>query len=202
MRLFVFFSQIVLISALLLWPINLLVTNGFGFLPVAIPTTIFNPDYQAKQLILRNTYLYPNVFLARVFQNKLNIPVSKFENNLFSLLDPNYYFFSSHPREMYHNQNLVKFPFVLLIFLLYGLVSIAKLKNYPWLIGSFLIIVFILSLLFSFDKYDLILWPIFCLIIFHGYQELSRRSLLMVNVTVLLLFIVTFIEYLRLFIKA
>ena len=168
-------SCLVLIFALLLWPVNLFLKGGLGILATSVPESIFAEDYQGRQLILRNTYLYPTVFLARVFQNKLNIPLSKFEGNFFSLLDPNYYFFSSHPREMYHNSNLVKFPFILIIFFFYGLFSITGLKHFRLLGLLFLVSVSLLSLLVDFGRYDLILWPMFSVVIIHGYREFSQR---------------------------
>lgn len=194
-------SKIVIVFALLLWPINFLLSDGFRNFTKSFPQTVFTYDYQARQLILRNTYLYPNVFMARIFQNKLNIPVIKFENNLFSLLDPNYYFFSSHPRKMYNNQNLAKFPFVLIIFLLYGLLKITGLKNYKKIGTFFFLSVATLSLLISLDIFDLILWPVFCVVIFHGYRLFNKKYPPVANSTIVIIFIVTVIEYLRLIAK-
>ncbi len=201
MKFTISFSRLLIVLSLFLWPIGLILTNRDWRPSFSLPKTVFAEDYQARQLILRNTYLYPNVFLARVFQNKLNIPVGKFENNFLALIDPNYYFFSSHPRELYRNQNLVKLPFILLLFLVYGLMNIAKLSNYKRFGGLFLLLAVLLSLLENFDKYDLVLWPILFLVIFHGYQLFRRRYLMATNIILLFLSLITIWEYVRLFTK-
>lgn len=191
------FAQLILIIALILWPFNFLVVNRSNPALWTVPETIFAPDYQAKQLILRNTYLYPNIFLARLFQNKWHIPADKFKNNLFSLLDPGYYFFSSHPREMYHNQNLVKLPFLALIFFAIGLLNLTSLKKFRLLSALFIIFLIILSLLVDFDRYNLLLWPFFCFFIFHGYRTLKQQNLLLTHLLIFSLAIITFFEYFR-----
>ncbi len=55
------------VLSVLLWPVNYFSVNRKISL---VPQMISEPDYQGRQLILRNTYLYPNVPLARFFQNK------------------------------------------------------------------------------------------------------------------------------------
>lgn len=194
------FSDIIIVSALLLWPISSFLNGNLRDAANSFPKTIFAEDYQARQLILRNTYLYPNILTARVFQNKLNVPIHKFENNLFSLLDPNYYFFGSHPRERVGTQNSLKIPFVAIGFLLYGLFTITKLKNYRKVIGLFLILTVSISILEKIENFDLLLWPVFFLIVFHGYRRFNERRRVVSGALIALLSVVTFIEYLHLLI--
>lgn len=162
------------------------------------PHSIFIFDYESKQAILRNINLYPNPIYARVFQNKLNIPIAKFENNFLSLIDPNNYFFGSHPHELVDNQNLIKIPFVALIFLMYGLYFL-KINDF-WLRTTILSLFFVLTLSFMdhFDKFDLVLWPVFTIIIFRGYIALQKKSKLISFLLICSLFAVTLIEYLTL----
>src|SRR3972149_9031981 len=91
--------------------------------------TIFFSDYEAQQKVLRNITLYPNIFSARLFQNKALIIIDKFNQNFFALTDPNSYFFSNHPREgVVSSQNLIKFPFLGLVFFFFGLFFLKKFK--------------------------------------------------------------------------
>ena len=112
-----FLQGIFVTLTIALWPLLFLLTLSSGLPPIK---TIFSFDYQASQLILRKIYLYPNIPLARLFQNKAQIPTTKYESNLVALIDPNNYFFGFHPREVAGGLNLVKFPFVSLPFFILG----------------------------------------------------------------------------------
>ncbi len=194
-------GNFVLVIALLMWPFSQVISHGFRPLPSSVQDTIFAPDYQAKQSILRNTYLYPTVFMARLFQNKWLIPLNKFKSNFFTLLDPNYYFFASHPRELDGNQNLVRLPFVLLFFLLVGIFNFSTLRRSRLYGCLFLIFILSLSLLNHFSSYDLLLWPFFCLFIFHGFRSLSRQNSRLNQFLVFSLLLVTFMEYFRSYLR-
>ena len=194
-------GNFVLVMALLMWPLNQVTSHEFRPLPSSIQDTIFAPDYQAKQLILRNTYLYPTVFMARLFQNKWLIPLNKFKSNFFTLLDPNYYFFASHPRELDGNQNSIRLPFVLLFFLLVGVFNFSTLSRSRLYGGLFLIFILSLSFLNHFSRYDLLLWPFFCLFTFHGFHSLSRQNSRLNQLLVFSLLLVTFMEYFRMYLR-
>ncbi len=138
--------------------------------------TIFKPDYEAQQSVIRQTLLYPNTFTARLFHNKARIYIDKFNNNIFALTDPNNYFFKFHPNEIIiDNQNLKKFPSFALFVVIYGLFTLqrAKHKNLilSWLFGAILS----LSVLTSFDRNDFILWPPLCLIFVHGANQIKNK---------------------------
>ncbi len=138
--------------------------------------TIFISNNDAKQEIIQKANLYNSIFLARIFQNKARIPLNKLTNNFFALTDPNNYFFGFAPRQItVDNQNLKKFPFLSLPFLLIGLFYLTKLRDWK-LITAFLVVALInLSLLTNFDRNDFILWPFLSLIIIHGLNIFDTK---------------------------
>ncbi len=163
--------RILTILTLSLWPLLFILTLGRGVPP---PKTIFSFDYQARQLILRKTYLYPNVPLARLFQNKLQVPITKFESNLSALLDPNNYFFGFHPREVVGGLNLVKFPFVSLPFFIFGFLALPRRKNYRLLIFTTLGLIILLSLLENFSGFDFLLYLPLVIVFLWGVKNIPR----------------------------
>lgn len=137
--------------------------------------TIFNFDYQAQQKILRDTKLYKNIFLARLFHNKARIVIDKLNDNFFAMTDPNNYFFGFAPRQLVGNQNLVKFPFLALPFVLYGIWKGDK--NKKFILISFAVSIFFLSLFSNFDKFDLILWFPISLSFVNGVKRTNSKVL-------------------------
>ena len=163
--------------------------------------TIFTKDYEAEQKILQEQKLYPSIFLARLFQNKPKIFVDKFTNNFFAITDPNNYFFGFAPRQItVNNQNLKKFPFLALPFLLIGIFYFKKIKNYKLLLAVLIAIILNLSILTNFDRQDFILWiPLFLIIanginIFNEHFKYSKYYYL-------IFIIFSSIEILRILIK-
>lgn len=139
--------------------------------------TIFTPDYEARQSVIRNTRLYETVFMARLFHNKARIPINKFNDNFFALSDPNNYFFGFHPRQIVvDNQNLDKFPFAALPFVLFGIYHLKKSKDKRFIINIFIVCIFSLSLLKIFDRNDFILWLPISLTFIHGVKQFSKKS--------------------------
>ena len=138
--------------------------------------TIFTPDYEARQAVVRNTQLYETVFMARLFHNKVRIPINNFNDRLFALSDPNNYFFGFHPREIViDNQNLDKFPFAALPFVLTGIYYLNESKNKKFIINIFVVSILSLSFLKIFDRNDFILWLPISLIFIHGVKQFSKR---------------------------
>lgn len=162
--------------------------------------TIFTKDYEAGQLVIQKQHLYNSVILARIFQNKPRIILDKFTNNFFAIADPNNYFFGFAPRQItVDNQNLKKFPFLSLPFLIIGLLNLKKLKGYKLLLSFLVSSVFCLSLLKNFDRHDFILWIPLSLIIIHGLKIFSNSNFKFKKVYVLLFIICGSIETIRLF---
>jgi hypothetical protein len=146
------------------------------FSKTLINQSIFIKDYNSQQTIVRNSLLYPNIPLARVFQNKGRIYIDKFNDRFFSLIDPNNYFFGFQPRQIVlNNQNLDKFPFLAIIPFFIGLYYLFKNKNkniyLTYILGS----IISLSLLTNFDRHDIILWLPFTLIILSGTNYLKNK---------------------------
>ena len=171
--------------------------------------TIFTFDYEARQKVIRDTHLYPNVFLARLFHNKLRIIFNKFNNNVFALIDPNNYFFGFHPRQFFGNQHLKKFPTISIIFTLYGLFKINQFRYKKFFLIVFFSSILGLSTLKIFDRHDVILWIPVSMIFIHGFDtfttDLNRnRSTLAKILTrhknffVILIVVFSFIELLQL----
>ncbi|OGM25323.1 hypothetical protein A2715_04730 [Candidatus Woesebacteria bacterium RIFCSPHIGHO2_01_FULL_39_32] len=137
--------------------------------------TIFIKDYEARQEVIRDTQLYPSIFLARTFHNKARIIVDKFIFNFFALTDPNNYFFGFAPRQIVNNQNLVKFPFFAIVFVFYGLFFIRKAENKKFITLVFLSSIISLSILSIFDRNDFVLWIPMALLFIHGVNLFTKK---------------------------
>lgn len=158
--------------SVLLWPINYLKQNHK--LESLVPHSVFASDYQGRQLILRNINLYPNIFLARLFQNKALVVTNKYFDNFFDFIDPNYYFFGSHPREVVNGQNYTRLPlfaiFPILWFLLW---SRGHHKKIILSVLTFSILIF--SFFTNHHVYDFVLWPIFLYMIYIGTLDILKK---------------------------
>ena len=143
--------------------------------------TVFKTDYEAQQSVIRKSQLYPNVFMARSFQNKARIPLDKITYNFFALIDPNNYFFGFQPRQIIvNNQNIDKFPFVSLIFFIFGLYTINKNQNKKFVLITLFASLISLIVLNSFDRNDFILWLPLSLVILHGVNKLQNKYLYLI----------------------
>lgn len=163
--------------------------------------TIFNKDYEAEQLILRNTQLYPNVLLARTFQNKGKIYSNKIIDNFFVLTDPNNYFFALHPRPItLENQNLYKYPFPSVVFFVISLIAIKKYKHKKVFI-FFIAEIVALSVLKNFDRFDFILHAPISLLLLHGINTAENENRKTFNTMVMLFLIFSVPEYIRSYVE-
>ncbi len=149
---------------------------GFIFIKPFWGQTIFKFDYEARQQVIRNTYLYPNVFLARLSQNKTKIISDKLNSNFFAITDPSNYFFGFHPREGYiENQNLGKYLFLSLPFLFLGLYYLKNNKNKGFVIPALIGSVLVLSVLTNFDRQDFVLFVPLSLVIIDGINIFEKK---------------------------
>jgi len=138
--------------------------------------TIFQKDYEAQQLVIRNIHLYPKPLIARIYQNKARIIIDKLNDNFFALTDFNNYFFAFHPREItVKNQNLTKFPFLAIFLFIFGLIELIKNKLDRFLPTILISLVVSLSILTNFDRQDFILWFPVSLIIVKGIAFLKNN---------------------------
>lgn len=140
-----------------------------------IGQSIFVYDYEAGQKIVRDTQLYDSIILARIFHNKARVVVDKFTFNLFAITDPANYFFSFHPREIATNQNLVKFPFTGIIFVLYGLYLMGKNKDKLFIVASLTSGIISLCVLTMFDRNDFIMFAPLSLVFITGITEFANK---------------------------
>lgn len=187
---------LIIFLALIFWPLSFLLKSG----PIDInfhdlkSNTIFyyNPD--SLQNILTEGYLYPTVWMSRLFQNKPSIYLHRFEDNFFALLDINNYFFAFHPREIHvNNQNLQKFPSLSLVFLLIGFYSLPK-KRLKFFVSILIFLIFPLSLLKNFDRFDIILYPIISYFICSGIVEFFKKPSLLKNLFTIFFLLFSLIE--------
>lgn len=160
--------------------------------------TIFKFDYQAGQQIIQKSNLYHSIPLARTFQNKLRIPLDKFSNNFFSILDPNNYFFGFMPRQiLIDNQNLNKFPFIAIVFFLAGLFGINSIKRKDFIIPIIIASIINLSILIAFDRQDFVLFIPILFVIIHGISILETRNKKITNLLLIFTLIFTIPEIIR-----
>lgn len=165
-------SLILAVFSVSIWIINYFTVNRHINLA---PRVIFESDYQGRQLILRNINLYPNILLARLFQNKGIVITNKYFNNFFDIIDPNYYLFGSHPREIVEGQNYTRLPLLTLLPVLWFL-FISKIRKKEIFLSTLAILVLTLSLFINHYLYDFILWPFFIPMIYFGLQDIYKKS--------------------------
>jgi hypothetical protein len=162
-----------------------------------IGSSIFYYEHHDQQKIIRQGYLYPNIYLSRMFQNKPSIYIDRFLFNFFSLIDPNNYFFGFHPRQIpVENQNLQKFPFLSVIFFLTGLYqAIFKRKL---LLISLLIVLINLALLKNFDKTDSLVWLPVSILVIEGVWIYLKKMNFQKWLLIFIFLIFTLVEYFQL----
>lgn len=167
-------KMVVIFLCLILWPLNIVL--NFNKLDINFQNIFIN-DYQGEQLVLRKIHLYPNIPLARFFQNKPRIYVNKFLNNFFAITDPNNYFFAMHPEPLPGNLNLSKFPFGAIVFFLTGLFYLNKSKFRNFILTLTSIAILFLSLLIKHEGIDFVLWLPITLIIINGVNVLEKQNI-------------------------
>lgn len=154
-----------------LWPINYFWENQ-GKLEK--PKNIFHFDHQAQQQVLRNINLYPTPIFARLFQNKGTIITNKFLDSFFSLYDPNYYFFGSHPREVINGQNHNRLPMLCFIPIIWFIFK-TKSKHKKKIFASFVFLTFFMSFFVNYFILDLLLLPILLVLVTMGLLDLYNK---------------------------
>ncbi len=200
-----YLTTIVIFISLALWPLSLLLTNGYRDIPRDFANyfrhSILAPDQEAPLIINTKRSLYPNDFVGRFFNNKATFVWGRFKANFFALTDPNNYFFGFHPREIVReNLNLDKFPFISIIFLLYGLYRLNLLKRGRGLLLLFVVLACLLSLA-NFDKVDFILYPVLAVFIIHGTRRMRTEKPKLFVAVAIFLVIFSSPQYLRAFVN-
>lgn len=166
-----------------------------------IGSSIFYYEHHDQQKIIRQGYLYPNIYLSRLFQNKPSIYIDRFLFNFFSLTDPNNYFFGFHPRQIpVENQNLQKFPFLSVVFFLIGLYQAVFKRKI--LLVTLLIIFINLALLKNFDKTDSLVWLPISILVIEGIYNFVKKINFQKRLLLLIFFIFTLAEYFQLIVSS
>lgn len=189
-------KKAVIILCLILWPLNFVI--NYDKISFSVKT-IFENDYQGEQLVLRNIGLYPTPLLARVFQNKPRIYLTKYLQNFFILTDPNTYFFALHPQPLPGNVNLSKFPFMGVYFFLIGIFYFQKSRFKYLTISTLTLSVVFLSALKNFEGFDIVLWFPMSLIIINGINVFYDKNKKLCNYFSIAFLIFTIPEIFRSF---
>lgn len=185
----------------LLWLAFLTVALLYNFRGLS-DNSIFRYNNDLRQEVIQKSYLYPNIWLPRIFQNKLSVSWNQFNFNFFALVDPNNYFFNFHPREiLIDNQNLPKFPFLAIVFFCFGLYNLGKNPNKEFLAVTVPILIFNLSLLKNFDRYDFTLYVPFSIIILSGFSDFKLYFKKHQKIFWVLFLIFTITEYLHFLVR-
>lgn len=182
---------------LLIFAIALIATVFFSW-KTFYAYSIFTPDPLSFDTLNKKISLIPSRNLARLFHNKTDLYQDKFKANVFTSLDQNNYFFALHPREIFENQNLNKFPYPALIPFLIGLFYLASYIHKKWIISVILAGILSIAMINNQDKFDIILYlPIFliCLLGLKKVFTLPQKSYFMFSSILIFL---SFIELLRL----
>lgn len=165
--------------------------------------SIFYYSRDDDQNVIREGYLYPNVWMSRMFQNKPSIYWNRLKFNAFALTDPGNYFFGFHPREItVDNQNLQKFPALSLVFLLFGLFYMNTNRNRVYIAVSMIPLLTILLFMKNFDRYDFILFFPLSLIILNGLRVFISNPNKIKSGFLIIFGIYSVIEYIQLLINA
>lgn len=187
----------VIFLCLVFWPLSLFLSSpslNLNFKKLR-DQTIFYYDPQAQQQVIMKGYLYPTIWMSRLFQNKPSIYLERFEFNFFALTDLNNYFFAFHPREIIiDNTNLQKYPFLSIAFFLIGLYKLPKHKYFNPVGLSLVLMIIILSLLKNFDGYDFVLYFPLSAILLIGFMEFYKKPSYLKTIFVIFFLTFTIIE--------
>ena len=178
----------------------IMVTYGLLNRQLIMEQIVLKFDYEKQQEVIREIHLYPNVLMARIFQNKVRLVADKYTENLFALSDPNNYFFSNHPREdATINQNLVKYPFLSIIPVLLGFYYLRKDKNSKFMLTVLVSAIFGLSLLINFDRHDFILYLPLSSVFIAGFNILMKTKAIISYSFIFVFIVLSLIELVRIF---
>lgn len=110
------------------------------------PVYVLLPE-QITLLIIRRS-AYPSPRLGRAWINKASLVGEAWLTNTFQLLDPNFYFFASHPRERGGGKEIARLPWWSLPFWLIGLWAAGRerrwrLPTWGWWLGGAILLGFL-----------------------------------------------------------
>jgi len=126
--------------------------------------------FSNKEKMFLESPAIPSAPLARLYLNKYSLFVGEYEHNFFNLLDPNRYFFGSHPRENPAEEvNFIKFPFISIFFILLAVFRVKEDTHIRYLLLSVLVLILSLSFARDLSSVDFFLYPYISALIISGY---------------------------------
>ncbi len=143
--------------------------------------TLFTKE-PVERLLEQKRHGYLSKNLGNLFTNKLSLnyysklslPLSKIQKNAFSALDPNLYFFASHPRERKGIDDFEKYSFILFPIFLIGLLKVLKEKYI--VLGIYFLWAFLMTALIS-ARYALgpvLYFPIINVVLLYGVMPIFK----------------------------
>ena len=115
-----------------------------------INLTGLSDDQQRIQQMRLGEYPSKYLKIGYYFENRReSIAFFRIQNNLSEILDPNLYFFASHPRQRIGVDGFEKFPYIYLPFFILGVFLLIKQKKKLFFINSLLIPILLLSIIGS-----------------------------------------------------
>lgn len=126
-------------------------------------------DTQEKRMRL---YPFSRLPIAYWLEKKpVTVSSYKILNNLSEVIDPNLYFFANHPRERVGVDEFEKFPYIMLLIFICGLI-VAKKSQLLILSAGFLLAFILFSFIGSTNNLGpFLMFPFICLSIYLGLQK-------------------------------
>jgi hypothetical protein len=132
------------------------------------PKTIFRFDGTDIHTINQRRGFHSSRILGKLMENKLTFMVYRYQKNFFQGFDLNYYFFANHPRERVGIKETEKFSWLFLVPFLLGLYWQLR-KKFVLGFAYYFIVLGIISLFESLDRFIFFVFPFFVFSIFLGF---------------------------------
>lgn len=144
---------------------------------------VMSPDQILKQ---NKRHIFYSADLRKLYTNKISLyyytrlsePLAGLQSNLFSNLDINLYFFSSHPRERAGKIEFEKYSFLVLPFFLIGTFSVIK-KRYLslklYFLGALSMSAFVSS---NYSLGPILFFPLINVVVTLGFLSVIKKRLL------------------------
>lgn len=134
-------------------------------------------------LKINDRHGYFSAELGKAFQNRFSLKIYseiyplfyKYQNNLFSNLDPNLYFFGSHPRERAGIAEFNKYPSIYIIFFIVGVLYLTAKANKYLIIFSLIVIIASGFISPGFKYGPVLFFPLINVILFWGIVYSAKK---------------------------
>lgn len=128
------------------------------WLGIALGKNSFKTDNLDWYFLNQRRGYYENAVLGKLNQNKPTMYMNLYLEQFFTGLDPNYYFYGNHPREISGASNKVRIFYPLIILFIYGLYK--QLRNNDSRIAVGFLTTLVVVSLFGIDQFwwSLVIW--------------------------------------------